>query len=72
MPAQAIIAALSLHKFNGGKTETKFSSPDNFVKFSLIDKLEATPPAITKLYDFFFYFLKILSLLLLFFDIIFH
>ena len=29
----------------------KFSSSDNFVKFFLIDKLEATPPAITKLYD---------------------
>jgi len=48
MPAQAIIAALSLHKFTGGKMEENFFSSANLVKFSLIGKFEATPPAITK------------------------
>jgi len=43
IPAQAIIAALSLHKYFGGKTEAKFFSLANLVKFSLIFKFAATP-----------------------------
>ena len=63
MPAQAIIAALSLHKFIGGKIEVKFFSLASLIKFSLIDKFAATPPAITKVFFLFFLFLKILPLL---------
>ena len=65
IPVQAIIAALSPQRFIGGKIEKNFFSFANFVKFSLIFKFAATPPAITKTFFlFFFYFLKILPLLL--------
>jgi len=50
MPAHAIITALSLHKLTGGKTETKFFSLANLTKLSLIDKFDATPPAITRVF----------------------
>ena len=59
MPAQAIIAALSLHKFIGGKTGKKLFFFDNLIKFSLMDKFDATPPAITNVLFIFFYFLEI-------------
>ena len=52
IPAQAIIAALSLHKLVGGNIGIKFFSLDKFFKFSLIDKFDATPPAITKIFFF--------------------
>jgi len=55
MPAHAIIAALSLHKLIGGKIEMKFLFLDNSIKLFLISKLEATPPAITKVYFLFFF-----------------
>ena len=59
IPAQAIIAALSLHRLIGGKTGIKFFSSHNFIKFPLIAKFEATPPAITKvIFFYFFYFLQ--------------
>jgi len=61
MPAHAIIAALSLHKFTGGKTGIKSFSLANLIKLFLIDRFDATPPAITKVFFYFFYFLKIHS-----------
>ena len=60
MPAQAIIAALSLHKFTGGKMDKNFFSSANLVKFSLISKFEATPPAITKVFLVLFLFFNVL------------
>ena len=72
IPAQAIIAALSLQRFTGGKIGENFFSFDSFVKLSRIFKLEATPPAITKVFSIFFYLLKILPLLFLFFHKVFH
>ena len=39
MPAQAIIAALSLHKFGGGKIEVYFFSSANFIKFFLANMI---------------------------------
>ena len=58
MPAQAIIAALSLHKLIGGKIDVKFFSLANLDRFSLIDKFAATPPAITKVFCLFFLFFE--------------
>ena len=72
MPAQAIIAALSLQRFTGGKIEENFFSLDNLVKFSLIFKLAATPPAITKVFSIFLYPSKTLPSLFLFFHKEFH
>ena len=40
------------------KQEQNFFSLDSSVRFCLIDKLEATPPAITKVLDLFFLFFK--------------
>ena len=42
----------------GGKIGIKFFSLANLTKFSLIDKLEATPPAITKAFVLLFLFDK--------------
>ena len=48
IPAHAIIAALSLHKFIGGKIGSKSFLSERSINFFLILLLEATPPAITK------------------------
>ena len=51
IPAHAIIAALSLHKFAGGKTGSKSFWIERLINFFLISLLEATPPpAITKVF----------------------
>ncbi len=68
MPAHAIITALSLHKFIGGKTETKFFSLANLAKLSLIDKFDATPPAITRVFVLFFLSFKNSSMAILVFS----
>ena len=47
-PTIAIIAALSPHKFIGGKIGINFSSKLNFSNLFLILLFAATPPAITK------------------------
>ena len=52
IPAHAIIAALSLHKFAGGKTGSKSFWIERLINFFLILLLEATPSAITKVFFF--------------------
>ena len=68
MPAQAIIAALSLQRFTGGKIRENFFSFASFVKLSRIFKLEATPPAITKVFSIFYLSFKNSSIAFLVFS----
>ena len=68
IPAQAIIAALSLQRFIGGKIEENFFSFYSLIKFSLIFKLAATPPAITKVFSLFFLSFKNSSIAILVFS----
>src|SRR5690606_6138324 len=48
MPAQAIIAALSVQSLGGGATTRKPASRHNVSSVALSERLAATPPAITR------------------------
>src|SRR5690606_31765185 len=47
MPAQAIMAALSVHSFSGGATKRNPDSPHRVSSVALIVRFAATPPATT-------------------------